>query len=99
MSEQLTEEQTIRFHDEKLWEPLTDEQRARFQIEQDRLCMPFSVFHKAIEVALGRSVYTHEFGLNRDGLRSELNGERSPMTFAEVIDLIPTDKTVIVVTP
>ena len=61
--------------------------------------MPMKVFHYAISQALGRSVWTHEFGTNWDGLLAELNGEEPPPTFEEILNLIPKDKVVMVVKP
>lgn len=58
--------------------------------------MPFQVFHEAIEKALGRPVFTHEFGLNREGLQKEFLGEIDPPTFEECINLIPKEKRLIV---
>lgn len=89
---QLTKEQAIAFYENKLYEGMTHCQIAEFQLEQDRLCVPFDVFHYAIEKSLGRPVYTHEFGFNRDGLRKELHGEKEPPTLEEIISLIPKEK-------
>lgn len=72
--EQLTTEQAIAFHDSGAWQKWDAKTRALFQMEQACLCMPFGEFHKAVEDALGRPVWTHEFGLNRDGLLAELQG-------------------------
>ena len=94
---QLTREQALAFAENKLWQGMNHRQIAEFQIEQDRLCMPFSVFHEAIEKALGRPVYTHEFGFNREGLRKELYGEKPAPTFEEILDLIPKDKHVLII--
>lgn len=93
---QLTEQEAINFYNNKLYEKMSEKERAIFQMEQDRLCMPFPMFHEALEHTLGRPVYTHEFALNREGLRKELNGEAEPPTFQEILDLIPKDKQVIV---
>lgn len=93
---QLTREQAIAFCDNKLYEGMTSQQIAEFQMEQERLCMPFDVFHKAITEALGRPVYTHEFGLNREGLLKELRGEKEPPTLEEIINLIPKDKRILI---
>lgn len=93
---QLTKEQAIAFCDNKLYEDMTSRQIAEFQMEQDRLCMPFDVFHKAITEALGRPVYTHEFALNREGLLKELRGEKEPPTLEEIINLIPEDKRILI---
>ena len=93
---QLTEQQAIAFYENKCYEGMTSRQIAEFQIGQDRLCVPFDVFHKAITEALGRPVYTHEFALNRDGLRKELRGEKEPPTLEEIINLIPEDKRIVI---
>lgn len=93
---QLTREQVIAFCENKCYEGMTSRQIAEFQIEQDRLCVPFGVFHKAIEEALGRPVYIYEFELNRDGLRKELRGEKESPTLEEIINLIPEDKRILI---
>src|SRR3990167_3850044 len=72
---QLTKKQAIEFFESNAWEKMSHEERATFQLKQDRLCMPFDKFHESIEVLLGRPVYTHEFGLNRDGLIQEAEGK------------------------
>jgi hypothetical protein len=69
---------------------------AIFQMEAKLLCMPFGEFHKAIEEALGRGVYTHEFGLNWDGLKKELLGDGPAPSLDEIIAMLPADKTIIV---
>jgi hypothetical protein len=88
---QLTKEQAIAFYDNKLYENMTLKQRAEFQLEQDRLCMPFDIFHEAIEKTLDRPVFTHEFAF-RDELRKELYGKKESPTFEEIIELIPKEK-------
>lgn len=93
---QLTKEQAIAFCENKCYEGMTSRQIAEFQMAQDRLCVPFDVFHKAIIEALGRPVFTHEFGLNYDGLRKELYGEKEPPTLEEIINLIPEDKRIVI---
>lgn len=93
---QLTKEQAIAFYENKCYENMTYRQITEFQMEQERLCMPFDVFHKALEETLGRPVFTHEFALNRDGLQKELYGEKEPPTFEEVISLIPKEKLILI---
>lgn len=93
--EQLTREQAIAFHDSGAWKQMDAKARAVFQMEQDKLCMPFSEFHAAIEEALGRPVFTHEFYLNRDGLRAELEGKAKAPTFADILAMLPAEKTVV----
>jgi lysozyme family protein len=81
----MTKEEAIALYDSKFWEAMDFEQRATFQLWEDRLCMPFGVFHEAVEKALKRPVYTHEFGLNRDGLKEELLGLRPTPTMDDVL--------------
>ena len=95
-TEQLTQEQAITFYASGAWENMTPQQLASFQIHQDLLCVPFSEFHKAIETTLGRPVFTHEFGLNRDGLIAEMEGKVIAPSFEEILSLLPADKTVVV---
>ncbi len=95
---QLTKGQAIKFGKSKIWktENWTARQIVEFQLFQKILCMPFDVFHEAMEKALGRPVYTHEFGLNVEGLKKELLGEKSPPTLEEIIQMIPAEKRVVV---
>ncbi len=95
----LTREQAKELHDSGFWAELTAQEIAEFQLFTEQLCMPFGVFHKAIEEALGRSVWTHEFGLNANGLRAELRGDKGQPTMQDIMELIPEDKRIIVVSP
>jgi hypothetical protein len=65
---------------------------AKFQLHTVELCLPFEVFHQAVEAALGRSVWLHEFGLNVAGLIQELFDERDAPTLDDILDLLPPDK-------
>ena len=92
----LNKEQAIAFYENGLWKDMTHRQRAEFQLLTERLCMPFGVFHEAIEVALDRPVYTHEFGLHWDRLQAELHSEADPPSLEDILGMIPEDKLVIV---
>lgn len=92
---QLTKEQAIAFSENKCYKNMTYRQIAEFQMEQDRLCMPFNVFHEAIEKVLGRPVFIHEFAF-RDEIRKELYGEKEPPTFEEICALIPQEKLIVI---
>jgi hypothetical protein len=92
---QLTKEQAIKFHDSEAWKDMDYAARAKFQMSQDLLCMPFDVFHEAVEKALGRPVRTHEFGLNREGLSRELFEGAPPPSMQDIINLIPENKRII----
>lgn len=93
---QLTKEQAIELAESGAWKDMNLRQRAEFQMLQNRLCMPFDVFHEAVEKTLGRPVYTHEFGLNRDGLIAELFEDKEPPTLQEIIEMIPAEKRIII---
>jgi len=95
---QLTEAQAKEFYDSGAWKEMSHVNRATFQLFQERLCMPFDVFHEAITKTLQRPVYTHEFAFV-DLLRKELLGEKPPPSFEEIIELIPADKRIILVKP
>jgi hypothetical protein len=95
--ETLTEAQAVALYDSGFWKQLSPREIAEFQMFTSRLCMPFEVFHEAIEKTLGRSVWTHDFGLNQAGLQAELRGELPAPSFAEIFALIPADKRVLVV--
>lgn len=76
----------------KFWETMEFRDQAEFQLHTRYLCMPFGVFHKAMETALNRSVFVHEFALDLDGLKSELAGERPQPSLEDIVKLIPKDK-------
>ena len=93
---QLTREQAITCAQQGHWKDWDFQIRALFQIHQDRLCMPFSVFHEAVEKTLGRPVFTHELGLNLVGLKAELLGLADAPTLEQVIALLPVERAIVV---
>lgn len=95
--QQFTKEQAIAIAESGEWKDWTPEEIVKIQLFQDKLCMPFGVFHAAVESVLGRPVWTHEFA-NVELLRSEYNKERPAPTFAEIVSLLPQDKVIIVAT-
>jgi len=92
---EINKEIAIELARSEFWKTMSAKDLALFQLEVKKLCMPFSVFHKAIEEALNRPVWTHEMGLNWEGLKEELLGKRPKPTMEEIINLIPEDKRVI----
>ena len=92
---QFTEEQAKRFYESGVWKTWSKEQIARFQLYQDILCVPFKVYHEAIENELGRPVWTHEFAFP-NLLRQELEGKRNKPTFEEILCLIPAEKRMVI---
>jgi hypothetical protein len=81
------------------WKDKSAKEIVAFQLFTEELCMPFGDFHKALEDSLGRPVWTHELGLNLAGIQAEFLGEAKAPTFAEILNLIPEDKRVLVVVP
>src|SRR3954468_4719310 len=69
---------------------------ARFQLFTRELCLPFEIFHRALEEALGRPVWIHELGLNLDGVIHEFLGECDAPTLEEILALLPADKRCVV---
>jgi hypothetical protein len=93
---ELTKDQAIHLAESKWWEGKTDREIVEFQLFTKRLCMPFDLFHKAVESTLGRPVWTHEFG-SAGRLKEEFLGDKPAPTFDEIINLIPEDKRILVV--
>lgn len=93
----MTKEQAIQLADSKWWEGVSDHDIVMFQLFEEKLCMPFGRFHEAVEKALGRSVWTHEFAF--DGLKQEFLGDKPAPTWDEIVNLIPEEKRIIVQVP
>lgn len=88
----MTKEEAIKLAESGFWKEMTQREIAVFQMSERKLCMPFDVFHKALEESLGRPVFTHELGLNYEGVMKELMGDAPAPTMQEIIDLIPAEK-------
>ena len=94
----LTKESCIKLFNSTFWNDMETRDIAMFQLFNDRLCMPFDVFHKALEDTLGRPVFTHELGSsNVENIREEFRGNKPTPSFADIVDLIPEDKRIIAV--
>ena len=91
----MTRDEALALIATRFWEEMDDVARFRFQINEERLCMPFEVFHKAAEVALGRSVWTHEFA-DPSRLWKEYAGDTPRPTFKEILALIPAEKLIVI---
>lgn len=94
---EITKEQAIELAGSNFWESMSPREIAEFQMNTPKFCMPFGVFHKALEEALGRPVWTHELGMRADDIRKELNGEKGAPSMEEIINMIPAEKRMIVV--
>lgn len=84
----ITMEQAVSLYDTRFWESMNYEERAIFQLFEERLCMPFDIFREALEMTLGRRVKNQEILLG-DKLGVEiLRGRAAPST-DDIISLIP----------
>jgi len=88
-------EAAIALAESGFWETLNYRERAEFQMVVRELSMPFEAFHEALEKALDRPVWTHELGLNFDGIWDELFHGKAAPSMQEIIDLIPEDKRIL----
>ncbi len=68
--EGMTKQEAISLAKTGRWKTKTSEEIVSFQLYEDKLCMDFSDFHKAVEVVLGRPVFTTEFA-NPESLKNE----------------------------
>jgi hypothetical protein len=92
----MTKEQALAIYQSNWWIGKGAKEIVSFQLFEDRLCMPFDKFHEAIQDALGRSVWTHEFGLNREGLQKEFLGDGVAPTMQQILEMIPEAKRIMV---
>lgn len=79
-------------YESRWWLGRSAREIAKFQLFTRELCLPFVVFHRSLEEALGRPVWRHEFGFNVDGLIQEFLDERDAPTAEEVLRLGPAEK-------
>ena len=91
-------EAAIALFDSAWWKDKTYQEIVEFQLFTAELCCPFEVFHEAMEKVLNRSIWTHEFGLNYGGLVKEFLGETEAPTMDDIINMIPEEKRILVVT-
>ncbi len=90
MGRQLNRAEATALYDSEFWRFLNAEERACFQLEVDRLCMPFLVFHKAVEVCLNRRVGAIEY-LRPRALLDELTGDLPPPPVEDILELVPKE--------
>ena len=84
---QLTYEEAIAVHDSKIWNIWTPEEIVKFQLYIERLCLPFDVFHEAVEVVLDRPVFTHEFAYF-DAMKGEYERKYPRPTNEDIVKMI-----------
>ena len=83
----MTKEEAVAKAATKWWEKSTTKEIVAFQLYEPLLCMPFDIFHSAIEKELGRPVFTHEFAL-LDGLKAEFERRIRKPSLGEAIGKI-----------
>lgn len=92
----LTKDQAIALYQSSWWVGREPRYVAAFQLAVKLGVMPFDLFHQALESALGRPVWTHELGLNRQGLINELLGIGPVPMMEDILALLPAGKTFLV---
>jgi hypothetical protein len=86
---QLTEEEATAFYHGNKWQAWDAKTRAIFQLQQERMCMPFKVFRESIEESLGRKIIPYELLSASDSLLRELQGLADPPSLEDVLALVP----------
>lgn len=94
----MTKAEALALFETRWWESKSPAEIATFQLNEERLCMPWSEFQGAVGKALGRPVWTHEFA-DPKSLRDELNGGKPAPSMADILNMIPEAKRLVVVTP
>jgi hypothetical protein len=92
----MTSEDAIALAKTEFWKDMTHRQIAEFQMMEEKACMPFSVFHEAMEKTIGRPIWIHEFVFSHKDLKVELFEGKAPPTMEEIINLIPAEKRIII---
>jgi len=91
----LTREEAITKNNSKWWLNKSAKEIVDFQLYEDRLCMPFDEFHKAMEFALNRPVFTHEFA-DAKTLKEEYEGKRKYDGIIPSIKRVAGDKPILI---
>jgi hypothetical protein len=68
----LTRDEAIELAGSEWWKGLPARDVALAQLQQDYLCMPFGEFHRVVEDAAGRAVFSHEF-VNAEHIAREID--------------------------
>jgi hypothetical protein len=95
----LTKDEAVALSESGWWKEKTPQEIVKFQLFEDRLSMDFRAFHEAVEKALGRPVWTHEFAEPvhlRDAFLAIESGEKSEDDLTHAFDNLDPNKTVFV---
>jgi hypothetical protein len=93
----MTKDEAVALAETGWWKNRTPREIVSFQLFEPKLCMDFGDFQLALEKALGRPVFTHELGLNYEGIKKEFLGKAEPPTMQEILEMIPEAKRILVV--
>ncbi len=85
-------QRAVALFESQWWLNRSTREIAKFQLFTAELCLPFSIFHHALEECLRRPIWIHEFGLNVEALVQEFLDERDAPTLDEILRLLPPDK-------
>ena len=61
-----------KYGNNRWWESKDPETIARYQFFEDIIMSDFRIYHRGLEILVGRPVYVHELALNREGLTREV---------------------------
>jgi hypothetical protein len=87
----MEKEQAILLAKSRFYEDWSANDIVAFQLFTERLCMPFDIFHQAVEKILGCPVWTHEFG-SWGHLQEEFMKIKPKPSLKEIFELIPKKK-------
>jgi hypothetical protein len=80
---EFNEQEAIDFYESGGWKNWDIKDVALFQLYQPKLCVPFTLYHEAIEALLDRSVYTHELA-ETEVLIAEYEGKIDKPTITDI---------------
>lgn len=69
---QLTKDEALKFAQDKKYLFMSNIEIAKFQIQQDRMCMPFGVFITAVNKSLDTCYMEIDLMQNRESITKEL---------------------------
>lgn len=89
---QLSKQEAIQLGQSEWWKDTNQLSIATFQVTQDALCCPIKVYKSALNAVLNRVVFTSELS-KPELLINEMNKDKKPPTFEEIISMLPANKT------
>jgi hypothetical protein len=90
-------EAAIKLYESGWWKGKSAEEIVDVQLFTDELVIPFGDFHAAVEKALGRPVWTHEFGsTGYEHIVKEYLGDEPAPTMEQILALVPADKLIVI---